>query len=91
MATRAELLARLNMSDADFRGYLTNYTTFLNGLNANQLAFHKKNNKLKSIAAVAASLGPDVTADDVKALFAQAPPDGNMMMAVSCCDITPNP
>jgi hypothetical protein len=85
MPSTNDLLARLNMSAADFNGYLEAYASFLNLLNAQQLAFHKKNNH-NLAAQVAKSLGPDVSVNDVKALFAAAPPDASGVMPVSCCD-----
>jgi hypothetical protein len=85
MPNTVELLKRLNMSADDFNGYMAAYANFLNLLNAQQLAFHMKNNR-KLAAQVARSLGPDVSVDDIKALFAAAPADASGMMPVSCCD-----
>ena len=82
--TREELLKRMGIEDANFRDYLKKSAHFVNSLDKNQKRFHLEHLPERTVEQVAESLGPDVTEEDVRLLFAEAPPiDG--VMYVMCC------
>ncbi len=82
--TRAEMLTKMGISDADFRDYLTKHGTFLKSLNESQTAFHKRNNPGTPVNDIARSLGPGVTSTHVKTLFSELPPVQGVS-PTNCC------
>ncbi len=85
MPTRKELLERMSIGDEEFRDYLKKHHSFLKSLNPSQRKFHEGNTQTpKTVESVAQSLGRDVTPEDIKSLFEEAPPVEGMM-GVRCC------
>ena len=81
---REDLLKRIGIDDGDFRDYLKKSVQFIDSLDREQRKFHLDHLPTRTIEQVAESLGPDVTEDDVRLLFAEAPPVEGVMF-VMCC------
>lgn len=70
--TREEMLAKLGISDEDFRDFLRKLEAFRRSLNPAQLEFFHRN--LPTAIQVAEAFGPTATVEEVEALFVEAPP-----------------
>lgn len=82
--TREQMLKKIGIKDEDFRDYLKKHTEFLNSLNDGQKEFHFKNRPKKKVKEIAQSLGPNVTSEQIKSLFEEAPPTLGVS-AIGCC------
>ncbi len=82
--SRADMLQKIGISDADFTDYLAKHNNFMNGLNSDQKKFHSKNHQFP-LDKIAASLGPTATPADVQQLFDGAVQPATMSASISCC------
>ena len=82
--TREEMLARMNLSERDFTGYVQKYTGFLNSLSPSQKAFHTRNNPGMTVPEIARTLGPDVNPEHIHTLLAELPATGDVS-PINCC------
>jgi hypothetical protein len=83
---RTEMLNKMGIGDDDFRDYLKKSSDYLATLNEAQMKFHTNSKPpTATIAQAAASLGPDVTAEDIQQLFAEAPPIEGILFTNYCC------
>jgi hypothetical protein len=83
---REQMLEKMGLSDEEFRGYLTKSKAFVDSLSPAQLKFHlDSKGPGMSVDKAAAAFGPEVTADHINDLFAEAPPVHGVLFTNSCC------
>lgn len=84
---REAMLAKMELSDGDFRDYIAKSKTFIESLNEAQLKFHFNSKRAPvPMEDAAKAFGPDVTVEQLKDLFDGAPIfDGTVLGVNTCC------
>ena len=84
--TREQMLAKMELTDKDFQGYVARSKKFIESLNEAQLRFHFSSKQAPiPVEEAAKAFGPDVTVEQLMDLFVDAPLFEGPVLGVNIC------